>query len=468
MSETPALARQPLPFPGSHLSDLSQPYTIHTDVEVDRGNSPETPSRLTSSSPNLSDHSISRASDLNLRHTIDLRAITYDGIVDENLVCPICRCPFIDPVLTDCDHVFCRACIDGSLSHGNFCPIDRLPLAEDSLTRAPKMVFNQLDSLKAKCPCCAKLLPRSGLETHLERYCLEAHVRCPGFLLEQGCSEMVKRGVSNQHCLHYPADCPDCSETIQQAEMDTHRDTFCKERLKPCDYCEVEILRCNESEHVENCPDAVQSCRWAEYGCQHEAKRKDLHLHAGDCHFKSIGPMAGFLKKEINSLRNDVQNLTETNHLQERRIKFLESGQRASERPMELMDLSLANLPEATSADSLDPGHDYLLSLLETQQNRLSHLSAELSDFQGKNTMMLFNETLPLKNELAELRSTQQVTCMHVRWLMRFRMQENQRRFGGGPGPASSGGPEGGAGFGGEPPLSRRLSDSSRDVITKL
>jgi TNF receptor-associated factor 5 len=447
---------------GSHLSAVSLPYIFYTDPETLPISSPEPENRTSHSSVNT------KVSDLNLRYTIDLRAITFEGTVDENLVCPICRCPFIDPVLTDCDHVFCRACIDDSLSHSKFCPVDRLPLSQDTIARAPKMVFNQLDSLKTKCPCCNNVLARAGLESHLEKYCLEAMVRCPGFFSEQGCTQVLKRRLSTQQCPHYLALCPDCSETVEQIGMEAHRQLACSERTKVCDSCSIEILRYNEIQHETECPDIMQTCKWTEYGCQHEAKRKDLYLHADDCHFKSIGPMAEYLKGEIQSLQNDVRSLTETNQLQERRIKFLESGQKTVDRPMEFMDLSLANMPESATADSLDSGHDYLLSLLETQQNRLSHLSAEVSDFQRKNTMMLFNETLPIKNELAELRSTQQVTCMHVRWLMRFRMQENQRRFGGSPGPASSGGPDGGNGFGNEPQLSRRLSDSSRDVITKL
>jgi TNF receptor-associated factor 5 len=447
---------------GSHLSAISHPYTFHTDLETLASRSPEAEDGTLHSSVSA------KVTDLNLRHTVDLRAITFEGTVDENLVCPICRCPFIDPVLTDCDHVFCRACIDDSLSHGKFCPVDRLPLSQETIARAPKMVFNQLDSLKAKCPCCDNVHARAVLESHLEKYCLEAMVRCPGFFSEQGCTQVVKRRLSTQECLHYPALCPDCSEALEQIGMEAHRQLACKERTKVCDHCGIEILRCNESQHETECPYVMQTCKWTEYGCQHEAKRKDLYLHADDCHFKSIGPMADYLKSEIKTLQNDVRNLTETNQLQERRIKFLEGGHKTSDRPMEFMDLALANMPESASTDTLDSGHDYLLSLLETQQSRLSHLSAEVSDLQGKNTMMLFNETLPIKNELAELRSTQQVTCMHVRWLMRFRMQENQRRFGGTPEPASSGGPDGGNGFGKEPQLSRRLSDSSRDVITKL
>ncbi|TVY71437.1 hypothetical protein LSUE1_G006587 [Lachnellula suecica] len=350
-------------------------------------------------------------------------------------------------------------------------PIDlraSLTMDLDGVGRAPKLVHNQLDALKAKCPCCTSSLARSMLENHMEKYCPEATVRCPGIHSEAECREVVKRRMSGRGCLHYPVDCPDCKEILQLVEMEDHREKSCREKLKSCEHCDSEILRCKESEHKGECPDIVRPCRWVEYGCQHEAKRKELHLHADECNFKLVGPMAETMKKEVNILRSEMRTLSETNHLQERRIKFLESGQRASDRPMELMDLSLANLPESAGTEPLDSGHEYLLSLLESQQSRLSQLSTELADFQGKNTMMLLNETIPIKNELAELRSTQQVTCMHVRWLMRFRMQENQRRFGGSPGPGPSGSPDGG-GSSSDLPFSRRLSDSMpRDIITKL
>ncbi|KAH8684662.1 hypothetical protein BGZ60DRAFT_398044 [Tricladium varicosporioides] len=470
-----------MPPPGSLSSTLSQagqpsiPYTVHLEVETE-GSTPTSPplENGISSPTHLSGELIkSRPSELNLRHTVDLRGITYDGTVDENLMCPICRCPLINPVLTDCDHIFCRECIDDSLSHSKLCPIDRLPLSQDDLFRAPKMVFNQLDSLKAKCPCCGISFARSMLENHMEKYCPESLVRCPSSQSEKGCTEFVKRRVSSQGCLHYQSHCPDCSEAILQIQMEDHRDKYCVERLGACEHCNTIILKQRREEHERSCIEIVEQCKWARYGCPHEGKRKGLDSHLEDCTFKVFGPMAEMLKKEISDLRTEQRSLAEANHLQERRIKFLESGQRASDRPLEFMDLSLGNLPDTASSETLDSGHEYLLALLEAQQSRLSTLSAELSDLQAKNTMMLFNETLPIKNELAELRSTQQVTCMHVRWLMRFRMQENQRRFGGGPSlgpPPPSGGPDGGGPSSDmSPSLSRRLSDSgTRDLITKL
>ncbi|XP_067386222.1 RING finger protein 39-like isoform X1 [Emydura macquarii macquarii] len=38
------------------------------------------------------------------------------GLVAElqrSIICPVCRGPFKDPVLLDCDHSYCRACITG-------------------------------------------------------------------------------------------------------------------------------------------------------------------------------------------------------------------------------------------------------------------------------------------------------------------------------------------------------------------
>ncbi|CAM5158803.1 unnamed protein product [Eretmochelys imbricata] len=33
--------------------------------------------------------------------------------LQRSIICPICRGPFKDPVLLDCDHSYCRACITG-------------------------------------------------------------------------------------------------------------------------------------------------------------------------------------------------------------------------------------------------------------------------------------------------------------------------------------------------------------------
>jgi TNF receptor-associated factor 5 len=426
---------------------------------------------------NSQGRSIRKTSSLNLVHTIQLRALTYSDAVDENLMCSICRCPLVDPITTSCDHTFCFECIEESLLHNSTCPIDRSTLdAKVTLaSRAPKIIRNQLDSLRAKCPCCDAAIARSMLENHMEKYCPDSMMRCPGRNTEVGCEHLVKRKLSTKGCLHYYTDCPDCQESLFRVDLDDHRESTCAKRMGNCTECGVDILRCKRYDHEGVCPDIVAPCKWTGYGCLHQAKRRDLHLHADECSFRFVGPMAEMLKKEIVDLRAEVRTLTETNQHQERRIKFLEKGDRATRdfgRPLDYADISsqaLVSLPEPANAEPLSSGHEYLLSLLEAQESNLSQLSASMTELEAKQTTMLFNETIPIKNELAEIRSMQQTTSMHVRWLMRFRIQENNRRFAPGPGPSAGGGSEGAGGSSSDSPLPRRLSDSlGSGLVTKL
>lgn len=257
--------------------------------------------------------------------------------------------------------------------------------------------------------------------------------------------------------------------------MDNHRELDCKARETECEHCGTVILRCKEAEHLKECPDAMAPCKWAVYGCQHESKRKDLDLHAPDCNFKIVGPMAEMLKSEISALRDEVHTLNEKDKIQERRIKFLESRP-ITESPLAYSEISnqpVSPLPTVSSSEVLEPRHqydssdEYLLSLIESQETRVDQISSCMTDLEAKQTMMLFNETIPIKEQLAELRSEQGLLRMHVRWLVNFKLQE--RRPGPGPGPSGGSDTPTGPSSSSQPPQPhRRLSDSTRDIITKL
>ncbi|TAQ89327.1 hypothetical protein B7494_g2306 [Chlorociboria aeruginascens] len=410
--------------------------------------------------------------DSNLNQKLDLRALTYINPVDENLICPICHVALIDPVDTLCDHTFCRECITHALAITESCPIDRYPLPpKETLTRSHKIIINQLDSLQVKCPCCDNAIPRAMLQNHVDRYCKDALVKCP----RKSCVEVIRRKFFEKGCLHYDSTCPDCQERHQEIEMDDHRLHSCKERHGECNHCGAVILNCQKSRHLEECPSAVASCKWAEYGCQMKTRRKDLQFHDDECAFKTVGAIAEILKREISTLRSEIQTLTEKDKLQERRIKFLENGLKDTDRAPVFTDIStqsISSLPGPADAEppTSTTTQEYLLSLVESQESKIDQLSAGMTELEAKQTMMLFNETIPIKDQLAELRSSQSVVGMHVRWLMNFRLQENQRKplggSGGGPGPGSSGGSDSGSPS--SATLPRRLSDSTRELATKL
>ena len=404
---------------------------------------------------------------LNFPNGVDYRALAYVKDVDENLMCSICHAPLVDPVDTECNHTFCRECIGEALTHSSLCPMDRHPLSRLApLKQSHKIVRNQLDALLVQCICCEAAVPRSLLENHVDRYCKHALVVCPG----QTCKEFVKRHLSDKGCLHYDVTCPDCKEELQEVSMEWHREEVCNEREKDCEYCGKLVLRCKENEHLGLCPDVVTACKWAEFGCNHKSKRKELSAHGEDCTFKLVGPVVETLKSEISSLNSKYESLMQRDELHSRRIKFLEGGLRDPYRALDFPDMSSQPdpaLPEAENVGSLDTSSEYMLSLMEAQENRIRQLSAGMNELEARQTVILFNETMPIKNEMAELRSTQQVISMHVRWLMQFRRQEQQRRGTvGGPGP--SGGSDSG-GASGDTPLPRRLSDTTpREVRTRL
>ncbi|POS87502.1 hypothetical protein EPUL_000674 [Erysiphe pulchra] len=395
---------------------------------------------------------------LNLAHKVDLRAITYEKPVDENLICAICQCALINPVSTRCQHIFCSECLDNALTHSLTCPIDRSVLTRESdMVPVPRIIHNQ-----------------SMIVNHMSKYCPESLVRCPGINTERKCPLLVRRKLSSKGCLHFISSCPDCNKSLLQINIPSHREDSCEARHFTCEKCGMEILRIQRNNHEEECLEAIIPCIWEEFGCEYRFPRKKLKEHISCCNFRYFGKMAGVLKKEINDLRSNVRTLSETNRLQERRIKFLESGCRQFDRAMEYSELpshSLPISPEVSSTEPLISGHEYLLSLLEFQESKLSQLSVGMTELAAKQTSMLFSETIPIKNELAEIRSLQQTASMHIRWLMAFRIRENSRRtIGNNTSSTDASDPAGPSGSGDYlTNVSRRTSESmSRDVTTKL
>jgi TNF receptor-associated factor 5 len=406
----------------------------------------------------------------------DFRALTYLSTVDENLMCPICRMVLVEPVDTECEHTFCKECITEALVHSELCPIDRIPCSTDPQFKpSHKIIINQLDALLVECPDCDEPVPRALLRNHLERYCKVGRVPCPE---KTRCRQLVPRCLAEEgKCLHYDVSCPDCEEVCQKIDLLRHREILCKAKEKYCDFCGIDIIRCKESEHMRTtCTEIDEKCKWAEYGCEYFARRKYHDTHATECAFKSVGPMADMLKKEISNLCGEVRTLNEKSQLQERRIKFLEGGQRDTYGLdySEIPSQGPSSLPDATNPDSLDSTTlEYLVNLIGDQDRRLDQLVVTMKELEAKQAMMLFNETINIKNELGEMRSTQQVQGMHIRWLMQFRRQENQqlqqnqqKRFGGSS--SASNAESYGGGSSQDSPIIRRLSDSTRDLITKL
>ncbi|CAJ2511763.1 Uu.00g073880.m01.CDS01 [Anthostomella pinea] len=395
---------------------------------------------------------------------VDLRALEYEGIVDENLICPICRVAFVAPIITACDHVFCHKCIVQAHALNPVCPVDRLPLKLASETQtAPKIVHNQLDNLMVRCPNksrgCSLVVARSLVDNHVIRYCDKTLIPCP----HPSCEQSVARKDSGKGCLHYDAKCEYCEQVHQKADLKDHQDSQCRNRKKNCGLCKVEVVRHKQDEHMKECPEAETPCRFAPFGCTRQMSRKHLEVHARACEYRVVGPMG----EQLAELRAELGVLQEKDRLKDRRIKFLENKgfpMPSTSSTDTMGDMSLSETPANTENAPYESRDQYFLSLFETMESKVERLSSALNEVEGRHSMMLFNETLPIKDQLTEIRSTMGVLGMHVRWLMNFRLQERGRVGTGSPNVPGSLTQENSNGSS----LPRRLSDTLRENPPRL
>ncbi|XP_017047745.2 E3 ubiquitin-protein ligase NRDP1 [Drosophila ficusphila] len=141
----------------------------------------------------------------------DLNSVV--GHVDEELICPICTDVLEEPVQSSqCEHAYCRVCINKWLLHKQTCPVDRLDLLTVHLVPVSRLMRNMLSRLKIKC-----LFAQDGCEQLLSLEEFRGHVaECehnPKVVVacNKGCGMKVpKDELAHHNCMF------DLRELVQQ------------------------------------------------------------------------------------------------------------------------------------------------------------------------------------------------------------------------------------------------------------
>lgn len=71
--------------------------------------------------------------------------------VPDDLICSICMTVPAEPLITPCDHLFCRTCIHQALSDRNICPIDRRPCNLNQLRQLEGLSSRIWGGIQVKC-----------------------------------------------------------------------------------------------------------------------------------------------------------------------------------------------------------------------------------------------------------------------------------------------------------------------------
>lgn len=436
-----------------------------------RQNGPESPV-ATSPSLLLPSTALGPASNT---HRVDLRSLDYVTPFDHNLMCAICHCPFVTPVKLDCDHVFCEECLNRAMMHqdreSRTCPTCRSKIRHGVVTPVPKIIIRILDELVARCVFheegCTEMVPRGAIQDHIDRYCDYSRVHCP--LVD--CDLKVRRKDADKGCLHNIVDCDDCYQSMMELDVELHRTKHCKRRKASCPDCKAEVLRYKLEEHIQQCPEAIFPCNAAPYGCDFIARRETLDEHRTTCPLAKLGPFLQIHNERLEAHASALKILQQKNSLLQTSFSSIQDALGPSPN---LVDPSPSSGAQPDSAP-FDSTAAHLLSLHESLREEVERVSAAVSELDGKSSMMVMNESLRIKEEMAYTNAVVGNMRTQLQWLVSSRLQTQQRMAmvrgatagEGGMGVGVAGSSAAGGPSGGPAQPIRRMSDSTRQE-TKL
>lgn len=155
------------------------------------------------------------------RYVVDLRAVDYVSDYDGHLMCLICHCPFLDPIRLDCDHIFCRECLDSFLKITPPHQPDEVPcptcraFSTTAFVKVPRLIVSMCDDIRVKCPFaargCQEVVQRGLVQLHVDKYCDYRLVPCPNKYCEES---TIKKEADAEHCVHQLVECDQCGETL--------------------------------------------------------------------------------------------------------------------------------------------------------------------------------------------------------------------------------------------------------------
>lgn len=251
----------------------------------------------------------SKARVKNLNPPVDMRLLDYVAPYDGNLMCPICRCPFVDPVvLNECDHCFCRDCIRQTwsaqynpLGARGDCPTCRTPAKLGPRSATSKILVNILDDLVVKCPRsdegCPAEVKRGEVQDHVNIYCGYTAVHCSA----DDCELPLRRKDLPKGCLHHGVCCFDCREEMQISNLEIHWQSSCSQRTTNCEFCDLQLIFHELEQHTkDSCPALSIPCPGAAFGCTVRGRREQAEIHSRDCTFARLAPIFAAQKQRLD------------------------------------------------------------------------------------------------------------------------------------------------------------------------
>ncbi|KAF2085152.1 hypothetical protein K490DRAFT_11503, partial [Saccharata proteae CBS 121410] len=361
---------------------------------------------------------------------LDLGQLEYVQNCDENLVCRICQCPFVEPKALSCDHVFCKSCLYRSFEtqvNRSSCPMCRRQVNTQDEPLDVSHVFNKvLEDLVVRCPNnhlgCLWQSKRCEAQDHVDYHCPHGLVECSA----KDCRQAVPRKDSEKGCLHGTVECADCGLTIRNLELENHQTKICAKRIIDCLHCGSKIVRRLIAHHAsEVCPEIVTSCRGEPFGCRFQSKRMHMQDHEDNCPVAVMTPYMLSQQARQSELESSNEMLRRRNEMLEGQMSALQDVIYAENNapPSSLLafdtmtpgaaaiqSIASSNLPghrqSATTGFNDAAAADHLIAQNEALREEQARLAAQIADVEARSTLNLTNEVLRINADRARIDAT--------------------------------------------------------------
>lgn len=253
---------------------------------------------------------------------------------------------------------------------------------------------------------------REVVERHATMECSFREFPCP----DAECSKTIRYKATDDKCQHQESSCMFCDAIIEDADRDIHL-LQCPKSKTRCSGCWMLILREQEDGHRNLDCDAIEvGCRFQSAGCPVRVVRAHQELHALSCPFHPDSPSGAIIRSQRELIETYGSLGSQLRHMRARQDEIsrrLDLVAGPTNRPGE------PGFRDPRAMQDLDAG-------FEEVHHNMSHLEARQS-------MWMVNQIMPVREEVAELRNSNNMLRMQVNYLLSRVRDEGHAR------PTSSG-----------------------------
>jgi hypothetical protein len=338
-----------------------------------------------------------------------------------------CSCALVDPVKTpDCDHLFCRRCLEKSLALAPKCPIDRSPLPRGIASCSPphRALVQLVGDLRVNYQ--GRIVTRD----EADRLIATATAAAGQAAAQAGPSTRTAAQVDSAN---HPDPDPDLESGGEGSPR--QQEEGGPPTAAPCEHCTLVLPLASHPAHLlSTCTVIPRPCPHASRGCSYTGPRALLeqdHLPS-ECAYEPLSEYFDRADRQVLHLENENWQLRQRVRVAEERLDRLAGVMEALAAslgefaPPQLVVADVdrtattsAALPRpaptkrtssssssnhSTTTGDLPSPPSALVSTLSHLQNHTSHLSSSLSSLAQSHSHQL-GTTLALSEDVASLRT---------------------------------------------------------------